>query len=48
MGTSAGAMLVVLTGIGIEVFADANTNALVVVMTALEFPVLTLLEAFSL
>ena len=39
MGTLAGAMPVI--------FADVNANALVVAMTALEFPVSTPLEEFS-
>ena len=40
-------MLCVLLGIGIEVLADVNANASVLVMTALDSPVPTLLEEFS-
>ena len=54
VGVSA-AMAVVMTDImlgvptekGVEVLADVNTNAFVVVITAFEFPVSTPLEEFS-
>ena len=41
------ATLRALTGIGIEVLADASANVLAVVMAALEFPVSAPLEDFS-
>ena len=37
----------VLSGIGVEVLTDVNTNVFAVVMVALKFPVLTALEEFS-
>ena len=44
MDVLAGVMLGLLTGIGIEVLADASGNAFALVMTALELPVSTPLE----
>ena len=47
MDASTGAMLRVLTGIGIEGLSDVNANASAAVMTALELPVSTPLEGFG-
>ena len=47
MDAAAGAMLVVLSGIGIEVLSDVSASAFAVFMTASEFPVSTPLGEFS-
>ena len=43
----AGVMIRVLRGIGVDMLAAMSENAFAVIMTALEFPVPTLLEEFS-
>ena len=47
MEALAGAMLGVLSGIGVEELADVNTNVFAFRMAALEFPVSTPLKEFS-
>ena len=41
MDALADVMIIILSGIGIEVLSDVNANALAVVMAALEFPAST-------
>ena len=47
MDALTGAMLGVLTGIGIEALSDVNAKVFAVVIIALEFPLSTPVEEFS-